>query len=98
MACHATIAKDKPEIQKLAEFAKSKKPIPWARVYSVAAGVYWSHRSHIEAGMKCDVCHGAVAQMDVMAKVKNVTTMAGCMDCHRKNNAETGCEFCHEGK
>jgi hypothetical protein len=36
--------------------------------------------------------------MDVMAKVKNVTSMAGCIDCHRANHAETGCDFCHEGK
>jgi hypothetical protein len=98
MACHVTITKDRPAIQKLAAYAKSKEPIPWVRVYSVAAGVYWSHRSHLEAGIKCDACHGEVAQMDTIAKVKNVTSMAGCIECHRKNNAETGCEFCHEGK
>jgi len=98
MACHVTIAKDTPAIQKLAEFAKSKQPIPWVRVYSVAAGVYWSHRSHLEAGLKCDSCHGQVAEMEVMAKVKDVTTMKGCIECHRENHAETGCEFCHEGK
>jgi len=98
MACHVTIANDRPAIQKLAGYAKSKEPIPWVRLYSVAAGVYWSHRSHLEAGMKCDACHGEVAQMDTMAKVKNVTSMAGCIECHRKNHAETGCEFCHEGK
>ncbi|HEX4592923.1 MAG TPA: cytochrome c3 family protein [Bryobacteraceae bacterium] len=98
MACHATIAKDKPAIQKLAEFAKSKEPIPWARVYKVPAEVYWDHRSHLKAGMQCEACHGEVAQMDAVAKVTNVTTMAGCLECHRNNNAGTGCGFCHEEK
>ncbi len=98
MACHATLAKDKPAIQKLAEFAKSKQPIPWARVYAVSAGVYWNHRSHLEAGVKCETCHGPVAQMDVMANVTSVTTMAGCVECHRQMKAGTGCAFCHEGK
>ena len=98
MACHATIAKDKPAIQKLAEFAKSKQPIPWARVYTVSAAVYWNHRSHLDAQVKCEACHGAVAQMDVMANVTNVTTMTGCVDCHQQRKAGTGCAFCHEGK
>src|SRR6267154_86187 len=35
MECHVTIAKGKPSIQKLAAFAKSQKPIPWVRVYTV---------------------------------------------------------------
>ena len=98
MACHITIAKEQPAIQKLAGFAKSKEPIPWVRVYSVAAGVYWSHRSHLEAGIGCDACHGPVAEMDQTAKITNVTSMAGCIACHRKNRVSTGCEFCHEGK
>jgi hypothetical protein len=98
MACHVTIGKDKPAIQKLAEFAKSKEAIPWARVYSVRAEVYWNHRSHLKAGMQCESCHGEVSQMDTMAKVTKVTTMEGCVECHRNNNAGTGCGYCHEEK
>ena len=98
MDCHATIAKDRPAIQKLADFAKSKQPIPWVRVYVVTAGVYWNHRSHLDAGIKCETCHGPVAQMDVMANVTNATNMAGCVECHQQMKAGTGCAFCHEGK
>jgi hypothetical protein len=98
MACHVTIGKDKPAIQKLAEFAKSKEAIPWARVYSVRAEVYWNHRSHLKAGMQCESCHGEVSQMDTMAKVTKVTTMEGCVECHRNNTAGTGCGYCHEEK
>ena len=98
MACHATIAKDKPSIQKLAEFAKSGQAIPWVRIYVVSSWVYWNHRSHLEAKMACEMCHGQVAELEVMTKVSNVTTMAGCIDCHRKNDASTGCRYCHADK
>ena len=95
MECHRTIVKDKPSIQKLAEFAKSKQTIPWVRVYVVSGWVFWNHRSHLEAGMKCETCHGEVGKMEVLTAATNVTTMAGCVDCHRKNDASTGCQFCH---
>src|SRR5579859_1463424 len=39
MECHVTIAKGKPAIEKLAEYSKSKQPIPWVRVYTVLPGV-----------------------------------------------------------
>ena len=98
MACHTTIAKEKPSIRKLAEFAKSKEPIPWARVYTVRAFVYWNHRSHLNAGIECQPCHGQVTQMDALANVTKVTTMDGCVECHRDKNASTGCGSCHEEK
>jgi Cytochrome c7 and related cytochrome c len=98
MACHATIAKDRPSIQKLAEFAKSNQAVPWVRIYVVSSWVYWNHRSHLEAKMTCAMCHGQVAELEVTAKVTNVTTMAGCIDCHRKNDASTGCRYCHADK
>jgi Cytochrome c7 and related cytochrome c/Cytochrome c3 len=98
MTCHTTIAKEKPSIQKLAAFAASKQPIPWARVYAVPAGVFWNHRSHLETGVKCEACHGPVAEMEVMTMVTDVTTMTGCVSCHKQSKAGTGCQFCHEGK
>jgi hypothetical protein len=97
MTCHAGIAKDKPAIKKLTEFATRQETIPWVRFYSVPAFVYWSHRTHLEAKMTCEMCHGRVAQMDVLIKVTNVTTMGGCVDCHKHNGAGSGCVICHEG-
>lgn len=96
MQCHVTIAKNKPAIQKLAEFAKSQKPIPWVRVYTVLTGVSWSHRPHLEAGQKCETCHGQVAQMEAMSEVTSVTTMYSCLNCHEMNHAKTACETCHK--
>jgi c(7)-type cytochrome triheme protein len=98
MGCHATVAVDKPGIQQLAAFAKSQQPIPWKPIYSVPGFVYWSHRTHLEAGLTCEMCHGKVAQMEAMSRTTNVTTMAGCVACHRQKEAPTGCETCHESQ
>jgi hypothetical protein len=96
MQCHVTIAKDKPSIQKLAEYSKSKQPIPWVRVYTVLPGVAWSHRFHLGAGVKCETCHGQVRELDAMSEVTSVTTMYSCLNCHELNKAKTACDTCHK--
>ena len=95
MSCHISIATKKPAIQKLAEFSKSRQPIPWVRVYKVLPGVTWTHRKHLEAGMKCQMCHGQVAQMDRMSEATSVTTMGVCLKCHADHGAPTVCSTCH---
>ena len=96
MLCHATVAKDKPAIQKLAAYAKSKQAVPWVRVYTVLPGVGWNHRAHLEAGVKCETCHGQVREMEAMSEVTSVTTMYSCLHCHEMNQAKTACDTCHK--
>ena len=96
MLCHATVAKDKPAIKKLAEYAKSKQTIPWVRVYTVLPGVDWNHRVHLEAGVKCESCHGQVRELEAMSEVTSVTTMYSCLNCHEMNHAKTACDACHK--
>ncbi len=95
MSCHISIATNKPAIQKLAEFSKSRQPIPWVRVYKVLPGVTWTHRKHLDAGMKCQMCHGQVALMDRMSETTSVTTMGVCLKCHTEHGAPTVCSTCH---
>jgi len=95
MSCHNSVAKSKPAIQKLATFAKSQQAVPWVRVYAVLPGVNWTHQKHLDAGMKCETCHGQVAQMDAMSEAMSVTTMGVCISCHKANNAPTVCQTCH---
>jgi hypothetical protein len=96
MLCHAAVAKDKPAIQKLAAYAKSKQTIPWVRVYTVLPGVAWNHRAHLDAGIKCETCHGQVREMEAMSEVTSVTTMYSCLHCHEMNQAKTACDTCHK--
>ena len=95
MSCHNAVAKSKPAIQKLATFAKSQQDVPWVRVYAVLPGVNWTHRKHLDAGMKCETCHGQVGQTDAMSETMSVTTMGVCISCHKANNAPTVCQTCH---
>lgn len=95
MQCHIATAKNKPAIQKLTEYSKSGETVPWVRVYTLLPGVQWSHRRHLQAGMKCEMCHGQVAQMERMSEVTSVTTMYSCYHCHQQHNANTVCETCH---
>lgn len=95
MQCHIATAKNKPAIQKLTEYSKSGETVPWVRVYTLLPGVQWSHRRHLQAGMKCEMCHGQVAQMERMSEVTSVTTMYSCYHCHQQHSANTVCETCH---
>ena len=95
MACHNSVAKDRPAIVKLTEMSKSGQPIPWVQVYEVTPGVIWSHRRHLQAGMQCVMCHGQVKQLDIMAQTTAVTSMASCISCHQAHKANTDCQTCH---
>ena len=95
MSCHVSVAKNTPAIQMLASYANSNQPIPWVRVYKVLPGVNWSHRKHLDAGMKCQMCHGQVAQMERMSEATSVTTMGVCLKCHTEHGAPTVCSTCH---
>lgn len=95
MACHMSIARDKPAIQKLTEAAKAKKDLPWVRVYQIPSYVAFSHKTHLDAGAKCEKCHGPVAQRDVLFREGDIT-MGGCMNCHREYKASNDCGYCHE--
>jgi Cytochrome c7 and related cytochrome c/Class III cytochrome C family len=95
MSCHQSIDKDKPAIQKLAAYAKSNEPIPWVRVYKIPEWVDFSHKVHLQAGAKCQNCHGQVAERDVLFKEVDLS-MGTCMECHRENNASVQCDYCHD--
>ncbi len=95
MSCHTTVATKKPSIQKLASFAKSGQSIPWVRVYTLTTGVTWPHRKPLEAGIKCETCHGQVADMAAMSQATSVTSMGVCINCHKLHSAPTVCQTCH---
>jgi hypothetical protein len=95
MQCHVATGKNRPSIQKLAEYAKSGQAVPWFRVYNLLPGVQWSHRRHLQAGLQCVMCHGQVSQMERMSEATSVTTMYSCYHCHQTHKASTICETCH---
>jgi hypothetical protein len=97
MRCHRTIRTDSPAIQKLASYDRNRQEIPWVRVYKEPDFVFFSHKSHLDAGGKCEDCHGQVAHRDRLF-VETDLSMAGCLNCHRERNAGVGCEYCHDAR
>lgn len=95
MNCHASIKTESPDIQKLASWVKAQKAVPWVRVYKVPTYVFWSHKSHLEAGASCEKCHGPVATREVMRREVD-HSMAACIACHREEKASVDCSYCHE--
>ncbi len=96
MTCHVSVATDKPAIQKLLEFANAGRQVPWVQVYGVPGFVFWSHDPHLQTKVQCSDCHGDVAKMDAIYRATNVTTMGGCVECHKQRSGPTGCMSCHE--
>jgi hypothetical protein len=96
MACHSSVKTDSPHIQKLAQYNEKKEAVPWRRVYRLPSFVYWSHKQHVTNGKTtCDTCHGNVAEMEVMQKVKDIS-MPACIECHKQHSAPVSCDRCHD--
>ena len=96
MSCHAVVATESAEIQKLMEYTQSGTAIGWVRIYSLLDGVNWSHGPHLGAAIDCRACHGDVAAMQVMSEATAITAMASCINCHRASDANAQCETCHQ--
>jgi hypothetical protein len=96
MLCHAKLAREKPEVKKVIEYANAKEEIPWERVYgfSTDAHVRFVHAPHYRANISCATCHGDLTKATV-AERATVFTMGKCLDCHRQRNASQDCAACH---
>jgi Class III cytochrome C family/Cytochrome c7 and related cytochrome c len=95
--CHSVIATEKPQIRKVMNYWHNKQPIPWIKVHDLPDFVYFPHKRHVLAGVKCQVCHGPVETMDVVDRRAPVK-MGQCLNCHKENEVENGldCWTCHK--
>lgn len=80
--CHSQVKTDAPEIRKLATFASADTPPPWVKVHRLPDFAFFSHASHVTAGLTCQTCHGQVQQM-VRVEQQEPMTMGWCLSCHR---------------
>ena len=62
MQCHQTIATDNPGVQKLAQYAKTDRTIPWARIYESPSFVGFTTRF---------ICSKALLARSVMDKLRS---------------------------
>jgi hypothetical protein len=96
LACHMTVATDRPRIQQITAMRERGDDFAWARVYGypAAAHVKFNHAPHIRAEVQCATCHGDIAGGTV-AKRNVDLTMGFCVNCHNEKKASIDCLTCH---
>jgi Cytochrome c7 and related cytochrome c/Class III cytochrome C family len=94
MSCHATVGQGQPEIEKVRMAWNRQQTIDWQLVHRLPDHTRFTHDAHIQAGIACSVCHGDVANMQMVTQVRSLK-MADCVACHQQNNAPTECDTCH---
>jgi hypothetical protein len=82
MNCHSKVLPDSPEIKKIATAIETNTPIEWVKVHRLPDFAWFDHSRHVNAGVQCQSCHGAVEQM-VRVKQEQTMTMGWCLSCHR---------------
>ncbi len=95
MSCHTVIAKHTPAIKDLKSYVDGGEPVPWVRIYQIPSFVNFSHKVHTDSGARCDACHGDVAHSDRLVREADLS-MSGCVSCHLRHAANTGCHTCHD--
>lgn len=94
MTCHRSIALEKPGVRRLRGYVERNEPVVWQRVHRLPSHVYFTHKRHVRARIDCAVCHGAVAKMQRVKRVRPLQ-MGWCVTCHQARGAPTDCATCH---
>ena len=76
------VQKDNPKLEPVRDSWKTGKPIEWVRLHRTPDYVYYNHAAHVNRGISCSSCHGAVNHMPVVYHAKP-HSMAWCLECHR---------------
>jgi len=88
MNCHngvdpgkANVKGNSPLLSQVRESWKSKNPIEWRRVHKLPEFSFFDHSVHVNRGVACFTCHGAVNEMKIIRHDQPLT-MGWCLDCH----------------
>jgi hypothetical protein len=82
MGCHAQVWPESAKLAPVRASFFSDTPIAWQRVHDLPDFVYFDHSVHVQNHVQCEQCHGDVASMPLVHKVRSFT-MGFCLDCHR---------------
>lgn len=82
MNCHSQIWTNAPMLEPVRESYRTGKSLMWTRVNDLPDFVYFDHSIHINKGVGCASCHGAVDKMPLMYAA-NSLQMEWCLNCHR---------------
>ena len=96
MACHNTVATNRPRIQQITAMHAEGRDFAWQRVYgyTAQAHVRFNHAPHVAAQVECATCHGDIASGTVATRTVDLT-MGFCVNCHNERQASIDCLTCH---
>ena len=97
LECHKEPLTKNPEEEKIRQFQKQGKEIPWKHLYHQPDHVFYSHRRHVVlGGIECQTCHGDIGESERPPTKPFVRmTMGWCMTCHAKKKVTNDCVACH---
>jgi hypothetical protein len=109
MGCHSQFPKEYDQlegIRTLKRHWEEREPIQWEQIHRLPEHVQFQHRAHLNAGVDCQRCHGAVETMDKVYLTPDTIwwpwglpaaklEMGWCIDCHREQGASQDCYACH---
>lgn len=86
MSCHTQVKADSPRLEAIRAAWNGGQgdgpPVHWVRIHRVPDYAYFNHAAHVNRGVSCYSCHGAINQMQVVWHDKPLS-MAWCLECHR---------------
>lgn len=83
MNCHSVIWTNSPLLEPVRKSYEEGKPLQWNTVNKVPEFVYFNHSIHINKGISCNHCHGAMNDQHITQKSRTFH-MAWCLECHRE--------------
>ncbi|MBT5873119.1 MAG: cytochrome c3 family protein [Candidatus Latescibacteria bacterium] len=86
MSCHSMVWTDAPMLEPVRESYATGESLEWVRVHDLPDYVYFNHSIHVNKGIGCESCHGAVNEMALMFQ-ENSLQMMWCLECHRNPEA-----------
>ena len=82
MSCHKQIWAESPYLEPVRASFRSGKPLEWTRVHDLPDYAYFDHSIHVNKGVGCSTCHGAVDDMPIAYQASTLQ-MEWCLECHR---------------
>ena len=82
MNCHSVLFNNVGYLEPVRESYRTEQSIEWVKVHRLADFVYFNHSIHINKGIGCSSCHGAINEMPLVFQASPLT-MQWCLECHR---------------
>ena len=81
MTCHSKVWTEAPLLAPVRQSQATQQPLRWKRVNQLPDFVFFNHSIHVQKGIGCSSCHGAVDQMPLTWRAHSLY-MRWCLNCH----------------